>query len=515
MAWHLRASHGLRLRLLWVLVPVLTALLVLDSWRDSVSLGRELAQAYDQSLLEPAQALSDSLGWDSEGQLSLDGPLHIISMFEAVSSRRKFLRVQLQTPDGAQSRLLLGAAQFPEPAHDPADAGRPFRAAADGTRVFYAAEVEHQPVRVLALLRVLHDRSGQEWRVLIQSAQTSAGIERTVRSLMWDSLLRDGRTLLVLVLVVWLGVAWGLRPLKALRRAVQQRRSDDLEPLATADVPGEVRPLVDAMNLHLAQQRDALAQQRQFLADASHQLRTPLAILTTQAGYALREIDPEAVQATLRSMLQQLQRGRRVSEQLLALAHASQPAVAISREAELCDANAVAREVVLAYLPLALDKQQDLGWTDVRGQDFDEDEPADSDGTHARAAPMAAPVQAAATAVYELLANLVHNTIVYTPAQGHINVAVLRAPGWVEIRVQDDGPGIAPEDRERAFARFSRLQADAAQVPGGSGLGLAIARAYVQRFHGELLLENGNAADGDGRPGLLVRVRLPLATASG
>lgn len=126
MAWHLRASHGLRLRLLWVLVPVLTALLVLDSWRDSVSLGRELAQAYDQSLLEPAQALSDSLGWDGEGQLSLDGPLHIISMFEAVSSRRKFLRVQLQTPDGAQSRLLLGAAQFPEPAHDPADAGRPF-----------------------------------------------------------------------------------------------------------------------------------------------------------------------------------------------------------------------------------------------------------------------------------------------------------------------------------------------------------------------------------------------------
>ena len=87
------------------------------------------------------------------------------------------------------------------------------------------------------------------------------------------------------------------------------------------------------MNLHLAQQRDALAQQRQFLADASHQLRTPLAILTTQAGYALRETDPEAVQATLRSMLQQLQRGRRVSEQLLALAHASQPAVAISREA--------------------------------------------------------------------------------------------------------------------------------------------------------------------------------------
>lgn len=507
----LRYSNGLRLRLLWVLVPVLTALLVLDSWRDSVSLARELEQAYDQSLLEPAQALSDSLSWDTEGQLSLDGPLHIISMFEVVSSRRKFLRVQLQTPDGAQNRLLLGAAQFPEPTHDPADPHRPFRAAADGARVFYAAEVDHQPVRVLALMRVLHDRSGQEWRVLIQTAQTSAGIERTVRGLMWDSLLRDGRTLLVLALVVWLGVAWGLRPLKSLRRAVQQRSSDDLQPLATESVPSEVRPLVDTMNLHLAQQREALAQQRQFLADASHQLRTPLAILTTQAGYALRETDPEAVQATLRSMVLQLQRGRRVAEQLLALAHASQPVALVAKEGEVCDANAVAREVVLAYLPLAWEKQQDLGWTDVRGQDFDGDADSDGHGELGKTAPMAAPVRATATAVYELLANLVHNAIVYTPVQGRINVAVLREQGWVEIRVQDNGPGIAAADRERAFARFSRLQADPALAPGGSGLGLAIARAYVQRLHGTLVLEAGDATDGSPGPGLMARVRLPLA----
>jgi two-component system sensor histidine kinase TctE len=367
--------------------------------------------------------------------------------------------------------------------------------------------VDHQPVRVLALLRVLHDQSGQEWRVLIQTAQTSAGIERTVRSLMWDSLLRDGRTLLVLVLVVWLGVAWGLRPLQALRRAVQQRRSDDLQPLATEAVPGEVRPLVDAMNLHLAQQRDALAQQRQFLADASHQLRTPLAILSTQAAYALRETDPEAVQASLRSMLQQLQRGRRVSEQLLALAHASQPAVQQAREGEVCDANTVAREVVLAYLPLALDKQQDLGWIDVRGQDFE----GDAEGEADPGAAMAAAVQAPATAVYELLANLVHNAIAYTPARGRINVSVQRDGAWVQIRVQDNGPGIAPEDRERAFARFSRLQPDAAQAPGGSGLGLAIARAYVQRFHGELLLDDGEARDGVAGRGLTALVRLPVA----
>ena len=136
MRWRLRSSNGLRLRLLWVLVPVLMGLLVLDSWRDSVSLARELERAYDQSLLEPAQALSDNLRWDAEGQLSLDEPLHIISMFEVLSSRRKFLRVQLQTPDGVQQRLLLGASEFPEPAHDPADPSRPFRAADDAEQAF-------------------------------------------------------------------------------------------------------------------------------------------------------------------------------------------------------------------------------------------------------------------------------------------------------------------------------------------------------------------------------------------
>jgi two-component system sensor histidine kinase TctE len=232
-----------------------------------------------------------------------------------------------------------------------------------------------------------------------------------------------------------------------------------------------------------------------------------LAILSTQAGYALRETDPDAVQATLRSMLQQLQRGRRVSEQLLALAHASQPASPQALDGAVCDANAVAREVVLAYLPLALDKQQDLGWTDVRGQDFE----GDAEGETDPGAAMAAPVQAAATAVYELLANLVHNAIAYTPARGRINVSVQRDGAWVQIRVQDNGPGIAPEDRERAFARFSRLQPDAAQAPGGSGLGLAIARAYVQRFHGELLLDDGEARDGVAGRGLTALVRLPVA----
>ena len=506
MAHWPRLFSGLRVRLLWVLVPVLMALLLLDSWRDSVAMERGLEKAYDQSLLEPAQALADNLGWDEAGGIGLAESFHIVSMFEALNSRHKYLRVQMQAPDGSHSRVLMGAAQLPEPAHDPHDAQRAFREGADGSQLFYNATMGHQPIRVAALLRIVHDKAGQEWRVLVQSAQGRSAIDNSVRQLLWSSLWRDVRTLLVMAVLVWLGVAWGLWPLRALGHAIGTRRPDDLQPLATDAVPPEVRPVVDALNQHLDQQRDALEAQRQFLADASHQLRTPLAILTTQAGYALRESDPAVIRATLQSMAQQLQRGRRVAEQLLALANASQQ-LAPQSEVPLCDANAVARDVVLAYLPQALEKQQDLGWIDARGEGYEEEDADPADDAAYAQAPMVAPVHANATALHELLANLVHNAIAYTPVSGRISVAVHVAGGKVCILVQDNGPGIAVADRERAFVRFERLHAGPA-APAGSGLGLAIARAYARRMHGDVQL--GDSVDG---PGLCVSVALPLALA--
>lgn len=492
--------RGLRWRLLWVLVPVLVGLFVFDSWRDSASLRRELDRAYDQSLLEPAQALADSLGWDEDGAVTLTAPFHIISMFEAVNGQHKYLRVAMQAPDGSRQRVLMGAASFPSPPDAAGQLSSGFMHGADGDRRFYNANVKGQPVRIAALLRVVHDRDGQEWRVLIQTAQDTRRVSGVLQDLVWETLWRDARTLVVLILVVWFGIGWGLRPLQALRRTVRERGSDDLQPLDTSHVPAEVRPLVDAMNEHLAQQRDALQAQRQFLADASHQLRTPLAIMTTQAGYALRESDPAAIRASLLSMRQQLQRSRRVAEQLLALANASQP-VQEAPQPPYCDANAVAREVVLAHLLLALEKQQDLGFVDARGEDFDLD-----DALPGAPEPVA-PVTASGNALYELLANIVHNAILYTPAGGRISVLVQVQAEQVQILVQDNGPGIAVADRERAFARFERLPSGAAGMQTtGSGLGLAIARAYARRMHGEVLL-----ADGEGGRGLSVYIRLPLA----
>ncbi len=493
---------GLRARLLLILIPVLSVLFAYDSWSDTQALGQQLQKAYDQTLLEPAQALSDSLEWSHDSNsFELTDSFHITSMFEAVSARSKYLRVTVRPANDSSSKgkVLLGLSDFPEPPID--------KNAADA-RIFYNAIVHEQPIRIAALQHLVYDGKGTPWIALMQTARSTYGIEVAQRELLAQTLLKDLRTLGILALIIWLGIGWGLKPLQALRETIRARKTDDLSPLDTPRVPSEVRPVVDAMNLHLMQQREALTLQRQFLADASHQLRTPLAIMHTQTGYALRESDPEAIRSTLEGILQQLQRSRRVSEQLLSLAQAqaatpsNSPAQAAN---ESCDANAVARDVVIAYLPQALEKNIDLGWLDARGEGAED---ADDGDEERPSTPPVAPVHASALSLHEVLANLVHNAIIYTPRGGKVNVRVQldhqNDQHHVRILVQDNGPGIAKADRERAFERFQRLAPS--QQSQGSGLGLAIARTYVHAMGGSIEL-----ADGEDGSGLTVQVRLPLA----
>lgn len=306
-------------------------------------------------------------------------------------------------------------------------------------------------------------------------------------------LLRDVRMLLVVVVLVWLGVTWSLRPLERLRRSVVHRHGQMPEPLDPSGVPHEVAPLVDAVNQNVAGYRQLLERQSQFLADASHQLRTPLAILMTQAGVALRETDTAQLHDTLRAMVAQIARSRRLCEQLLSLAHATDDAAA-TEALPLMDLNAVTKDVALQYLTLAHEKDQDLGWVDVQ----------------------AVPVHADAAELYEVLSNLVHNAIVYTPVGGHITVraGITNNMAWAEV--SDDGPGIAPARRAEVFERFRQVGDRAGSGARGAGLGLAIARAYARRNGGDIVLADGDAAVDAGDaptrpPGLRAVVQLPLA----
>ncbi|KQW57695.1 histidine kinase [Variovorax sp. Root411] len=501
----------MRARLLALLLPGIVALLALDSWSDYQALTDSLVVAYDQSLLEPVQALANGIVVAGDGSLRVQEPFSIQAMFESTHLRYKYLHVGVQRiPKGkaldvnSPETTLMGVPGLPRPAQRPPD----------GTPVFYDAVHEQHPVRVAALRQTVYDdvHPGVAYSVLIQAAEGIGPRTEAQAETLRQELLRDTRMVLVMALLVWLGVAWTLRPLERLRRSLRERSRDDLKPLDASGVPQEVVPLVDAVNHHIAGHRRMVAEQSQFLADASHQLRTPLSILSIQAGYAVRETDPARMRESLHAIVAQLARTRRLSEQLLALAHATSEDEAGPAEPAVADLNAIARAVVLQYLPLARENDQDLGWVDARG-DIAANGTEDIDGTDEASEeddPPVLPVAANAAELHEVLANLVHNAIKYTPRGGNITVTVRREASYALAEVCDSGPGIAPERREQVFERFHRDASAGAGAAHGAGLGLTIARSYARRNGGEIELDNADMPESANGGGLRAILRLPL-----
>ncbi|MGJ7603500.1 ATP-binding protein [Variovorax sp. LT1R20] len=491
---------GIRARLLALLLPGIVALLALDSWNDYRTLTDSLVVAYDQSLLEPVQALANGIVVASDGSVRVQEAFSVQAMFESTHLRYKYLHVGVQRiPQGetldpnAPEDTLMGVPGLPRPAETPPD----------GTPVFYDAVHEQHPVRVAALRQTVYDNThaGTAYSVLIQAAEGTGPRLQAQNESLKQELLRDTRMVLVMAVLVWLGVAWTLRPLERLRRSLRERRRDDLKPLDASGVPQEVVPLVDAVNHHIADHRRMVAEQSQFLADASHQLRTPLSILSIQAGYAVRETDPERMRESLHAIVGQLARTRRLSEQLLALAHATTDEEVAGTEPTVVDLSDIARQVVLQYLPLAREHDQDLGWVDARAETEGEDEPP----------PL--PVKANAAELHEVLANLVHNAIKYTPRGGNITVTVRRESSHALAEVCDSGPGIAPERRDSVFERFHRDPSTHAATQG-AGLGLTIARSYARRNGGEIELDAADMPESANGGGLRAILKLPLAAGS-
>ena len=493
---------GIRARLLTLLLPAILGLLALDSWNDYSALRNQVQEAYDQSMLEAAHALQSSVTPARDGSLQLNAPAGVQAIFGADYPLQKYLQVSLaplpQTPAQAGNTnppglTLLGGTELPAPPPELSAPGADAPAA--GSPVWYDSFHAGHAVRVVALRSQVRDGQGRPFGLLVQVAESTVPRDRAQDATLRQELIRDARMVLVMVLLVWLGVTWSLQPLERLRKSVLESKHTDLKPLDTSGVPHEVAPLVEALNQHLASYRELLEQQSQFLADASHQLRTPLAIMLTQAGVALREKDPAQLHATLRAIVAQISRSRRLCEQLLSLAHASDSAPPAGVPA-LVDLNAIAREVVLQYLALAHEKNLDLGWVDARGDSADA-------GT-AEDAP-AVPVLAREAELHEALSNLVHNAIAYTPAGGRITVMAGHANGMALAEVRDDGPGIAQARRAQVFERFHSAGSAAEKGSHGSGLGLSIARAYARRNGGDIEL-----ADAPTGTGLRAILRLPL-----
>src|SRR5574337_33200 len=316
---------------------------------------------------------------------------------------------------------------------------------------------------------------------VIQVAQPLAVRSRLAAQAAFRTVLPILALLPVMGGLIWYLVGRGLRPLARLARAVKARRPEALDPVSAGDTPAEVRPLVEAINGLLARLGQALATQRAFVADAAHELRTPLAALQLQVQLAERAGSEAERTEALADLKRGLARATHVVDQLLTLARQG-PEAEGRKPREPVDLAELAGLTIADLLPLAEAKNIDLGAGELAA---------------------GAVLQGDREALRSLLGNLVDNAIRYTPAGGQVNVSVSRAGGDVVLEVADSGPGIPAAERERVFDRFYRRDG---QNESGSGLGLAIVRGVAQAHGAEVQL--GESSLG----GLAAQVRFPAAT---
>jgi len=299
----------------------------------------------------------------------------------------------------------------------------------------------------------------------------------------------------LLALAIWLAVGSALRPLSAATAAVAARRPEALDALAIEQPPAEVLPLIDALNTLFARIRRTLDSERQFTANAAHELRTPLAALKTQAQVALRagsEATPPGAtspgrQHALEQVIAGVDRMTRLTEQLLLLARLDPEGTTLPRRP--LDLAALAIDVCAQLEPIARAHAVELSFSRLDTA---------SDGTDASGSGYR--VDGAAELLGALLRNLVENAIRH--ARAKVEVSLHATPGALALCVDDDGPGIAEEQRRRALERFERL---GERGGGGSGLGLSISARIAELHGGELAL----AASPVG--GLRASLHLPAA----
>ena len=316
--------------------------------------------------------------------------------------------------------------------------------------------------------------------VLVQVAESSVKRRALAREILQGVSIPQLVMLPIAVLLIWLGLARGIQPLDVISDKLRDRGAANLTPIDLREAPTELAPLVAAFNNVLVRLDENIANQRRFVADAAHQLKTPLAGLRMQAELAMRESSREELERSLKQIARGSQQASRLATQLLSLARAENQA-ATHEPLEPVDLVALASEVTADWVPEALQRGHDLGF-----------ETSDEDVR----------VLAAPTMLRELLKNLIDNALRYTPVApgrpGHITVRVWHQPVPM-LEVEDSGPGIPESERERVLEPFYRILGGNTD---GSGLGLAIVREIVRQHGADLRLMD----PAHGGSGLVVRI---------
>jgi two-component system sensor histidine kinase TctE len=319
---------------------------------------------------------------------------------------------------------------------------------------------------------------------LVQVAETLDKRAQLANEIIKGVILPQFIILPVILALVWFALSRGLSPLAELQERIRARRPDDLSPIDPRQVPEEISPLVGSLNDMLERLAQTIGMQKRFIADAAHQMKTPLAGMRMQSELALRQLDADEIHRSLEQLAKSSESATRLVNQLLALARAeNQPHAGLAFEnIELA---ALARATVQDWVPASFAQRIDLGFEQP-------DEPVAIAGN---------PIM-----LRELLSNLIDNALRYTPAGGSVTVRVRRDGAQALLEVEDTGPGIAPAERLRVFERFYRILGSGAP---GSGLGLAIVREIAQQHGAEIEVFNNPRSHSKRLPGSLFRLTFP------
>jgi two-component system sensor histidine kinase TctE len=469
-----RASLRLRLAL-WLLLPlsVFVAICGWLSWRNAAEVADYVQ---DHDLLSSAKVLSDRLIWEGD-DVQASVPPSALSLFVSPERDRVFLSVT-----GANGEVLAGSADFPLPAvRKPEGIDR---------AQWYDTQFAGLPLRAVVTTRAMYEAGGAR-DITIAVGKTEGSRNHMLRTLWWPTM---EYLLIALALAIVLAVAaltLELRPIVRLSQQLAERNARDplhldlvVDPAA---LHSELRPVADTLNRFVAQLKAHSEAQRRFIADAAHQLRTPLAMQASQIEFARytrqHRGEWDTRRADMDAMWQEMQTSNRrlvdVTNKLLLLA-----------QAEHGDAHTGFERVDLSAVALRCVEQL-AALADRRGIDL---------GLEAA---QPAFVMAQPAMLDALVSNLLDNALRYTQQGGRVTVGVREGQGRARLTVEDNGPGIAPEVRERVFERFYRV----AQDSEGTGLGLAIVREIARAFDADVAL----SANPREASGLLVTVRFPPA----
>ncbi|RZA33321.1 MAG: two-component sensor histidine kinase [Lysobacteraceae bacterium] len=426
----MKVTHSLRGRLLWYLLAAITIAALAQASIAYRTALHDADQIFDYHMQQMALSLRSGTPLsNTEARDRLEA--------RAESGGNDDMVVQMWSPDGVQVFHSVSRAKLPQRAVLGFS-----NVKANGTvyRVF-SIQAENQTVQVAQDLAVRRNMAGN----------------LALRTLGPIAVMMP-----ILMLVVWWVVSGSLDPVARVRKQVASRQADDLSPVSEAGLPDEVRPLVQELNLLFGRVKTAFDAQQTFVADAAHELRTPLAALRLQAQSLERAETLDARKLAVSRLTAGIDRATRLVEQLLVLARQEATAAAgtASKPVDLAD---LARRTVADLAGVAAAKGVDVG--------VHQADPATVEGQP--------------DALHILLRNLVDNAIKYTPAGGTADISVRSEGGTVSVTVEDSGPGIPPDERERVFDRFYRV---AGSEAAGSGLGLAIIKAIAERHGASLSL---------------------------